>query len=86
MDSKPESGDESAQWRQLVAQCDLLRAAAQIAWTNMVEAYKVAAADPTALDPEQAVIQYRSAKALQAAAEATLLQYMESRRNKANGP
>jgi hypothetical protein len=81
MDSRPEAADESAQWRNLVAQCDLLRAAAEIAWTNMIEAYKAAAAGSATIDPQLAVDQYRAAKVMQAAAERALLQFMEARRH-----
>jgi hypothetical protein len=79
-----QSADDGAPgWRELTMQCEVMQAAAAIAWGNMIEAYKVAAANPAAtLSPDEALTRYRTARTMQLAAEQALVAYFEARRYK----
>jgi phage/plasmid primase-like uncharacterized protein len=72
--------DDAVQGAKLAAQCELMHAAVTLAWSNVIEAYKLAASDSGNIDPERALVQYRAAQAMQAAAEQALLVFLMEKR------
>jgi hypothetical protein len=65
-------------WRALMAQHDMLSAAAAVAWSALVEAYRPSADGMIRVQPEL-LQRYYSACAMRAAAEADLLALLQPR-------
>jgi hypothetical protein len=84
MEPQQGTGDDgSARWEELRAQCERLQAATLTAWGNAFEAYKAVSAggaNPNAVDPDDALTQYKTAKALQLAAEQAMQAYVEAQK------
>jgi hypothetical protein len=70
----PEPAD--LRWQALVAQHDLLSAAAAVAWSALVEAYRPSADGMIRRQPEL-LQRYQAACAMRAAAEADLLSLLQ---------
>lgn len=74
MDRQPD--DE--QWRELRTQCELVQAAARLAWEALIEAY-TDPSDGFREPPVELLARYRQARLLRMAAEQALLDHLESR-------
>jgi len=80
MQSMPEGdrGQLDADWRGLLDKYDALDAAALIAWTALVDAYK-SNANGDIVPTAELLATYEMAKAMRVAAEQALLSFMQQR-------
>lgn len=79
--NQQEDWSRDPRWVELSAQCTMLQKAVEIAWGNVVEAYRTVIEDPETgsrgVTPEVALAQYQIARSLHMAAEKRLLEYLE---------